>query len=129
MNVKTLNEANNWDYWDAQSKQELDQGYQNTNVGERLVFENEQFRVWTIHLEVNQRLPFNTHTKPYFWTVLTHGKAQSYYADGSVIQSLYEIGDTQNYPDLSENNTFTHDLRNVGETTLIFTTTEYKEKI
>ncbi|WP_299252900.1 hypothetical protein [uncultured Aquimarina sp.] len=46
------------------------------------------------HLKPGNRLPLHYHDKYYFWTALSAGKARSYFDNGSIKESIYEIGDT-----------------------------------
>ncbi|MEM6805031.1 MAG: cupin domain-containing protein [Bacteroidota bacterium] len=127
MQSTIINDAGNWSYWDAAMRAELEKGRSNFNIGEQVVLENEQFKVWTIHLPPNERLPFHIHNTPYLWTVLSRGKARSYFDDGSVKESTYEIGDSMYFEDLNAEEYFVHDLENIGDSTLIFTTIEFKK--
>jgi hypothetical protein len=120
-----INPEGNWGFWTNQQKKELEEAVTNTAVGEKLVFENDEFKVWSIHLPAGQKLPFHTHVLRYFWTALSSGKSRSYYNDGSVKETTYQKGDTAYFPDLSSNHFFIHNLENIGETELIFSTVEF----
>jgi len=113
------------DQWPSEIRTEFTELPISTAVGEKLVYENKQFKVWTIHLEPGKRLPFHRHANPYFWTVLTEGESRSYYEDGSIIERDYKQGDTVHFADLSAQHSFAHNLENIGNSTLIFTTVEY----
>lgn len=125
MKKNIINQAGNWSAWSEEKKHQLEQGRNNTEVGEKIVFQNEEFRVWSIHLPANQSLPFHKHCKRYFWTALTSGKSRSYYHDGTISETEYETGATLYFEDLNDENYFVHNLENIGETTLIFTTVEF----
>ena len=116
--------AGDWGQWTDEERQALAAARNNTQVGDRLVFANDAFRVWTIHLPAGQSLPFHKHATPYFWTALTEGKSRSYYGDGAIAESEYAPGDTNYFAELSGDNYFIHNLKNIGETMLIFTTVE-----
>lgn len=122
-----LNPSRNWDYWSDELKEALTNASENTQVGEQLVLENDFLKAWIIHLEPGKSLPFHKHTKPYIWTVLSTGKTISYKHDGSVRETIYQIGDTGYNDTLSEENFFIHNLINTGETTLVFSTIEFKK--
>lgn len=126
MEVTTINPANNWKYWTDILKKELKNARSNDVIGETLVFENDKVKVWTIHLKPGHRLPFHCHDKTYFWTALSEGKSISYFDDGSVKESSYQVGDTKYFNNLSKDHFFIHDLTNTGDTTLIFSTVEFK---
>lgn len=125
MKKNIINEPGNWAVWSDEKKEQLEQGLSNTQVGEKIVFENEEFRVWSIHLPANQSLPFHKHCKRYFWTALTSGKSRSYYDDGSISETEYEAGSTKYFEGLNDENYFVHNLENIGTTTLVFTTVEF----
>lgn len=120
-----LNKEGNWEFWTEEQREKLSEAEDNLSVGEQLVFENQEFKVWSIHLPAGQKLPFHKHCLRYFWTALSSGKSVSYYNDGSVKETKYENGDTVYFHDLSSDNFFIHNLVNIGETDLIFSTVEF----
>ncbi|NIF05340.1 cupin domain-containing protein [Chryseobacterium sp. Tr-659] len=122
-----INPAGNWDFWEEKEKRALESGAQNFNLGDRIVLENDEFTVWSIHLSPGDSLPFHIHKNRYFWSALSPGTARSWYNDGSVAENQYECGDTVYFDDLNEENHFIHNLENIGETTLIFLTVEFKK--
>ncbi|CAH1663633.1 cupin domain-containing protein [Chelatococcus asaccharovorans] len=96
----------------------------NGRVGSRLVSETERVRVWTLKLEPGERIGFHTHVLDYFWTAVTGGRARSQYADGRVAEMCYEPGDTQHHT-YGAGEFMIHDLHNIGDTELVFTTVEF----
>ncbi|RXM41430.1 cupin domain-containing protein [Chryseobacterium sp. CH21] len=125
MKKNIISHPGDWSRWVAEIKLSLASAEGNKHIGDRIVFENNDFRIWQIHLPAGESLPFHKHENRYFWTVLTEGKAISYYNDGSIVESEYEIGDTKYFADLNEENYFIHNLENIGNTTLIFITVEF----
>jgi beta-alanine degradation protein BauB len=121
-----VNPVNNWEFWSDKQKNELAASKDNTNVGEEVVFENDIIKVWAIYLAAGKSLPFHKHNKKYLWTALSEGKSISYYDNGSVKETTYKMNDTAYYNDLSDTNFFIHNLINTGDTTLIFSTIEFK---
>lgn len=81
-------------------------------------------RVWLIDLAPGLRLPFHTHVHDYFWTATSDGRACSRYADGRVIEFDYVTGDTRRHS-YGAGESMTHDLENIGDTTLSFTMVEF----
>jgi len=124
MKETIINPAGAWSFWSEEKKAALKKDEFNTEVGDRIVYENDEFRIWSIHVPPGGWLHFHRHTRPYYWTVLTEGKARSYHHDGSVWDTQYTVGDTKYLKDLSEDNVFIHDVFNTGDTTLIFSTVE-----
>jgi len=96
----------------------------NGQVGSRLVSETERVRVWHLSLKPGERIGFHTHVLDYFWTAVTAGQARSHYGDGRTVEVSYLSGDTQHHRyGLGE--FMIHDLENIGETELLFTTVEF----
>ena len=96
----------------------------NGQVGSRLVSETERVRVWHLSLKPGERIGFHTHVLDYFWTAVTAGQARSHYGDGRTVEVSYLTGDTQHHRyGLGE--FMIHDLENIGETELVFTTVEF----
>lgn len=93
-------------------------------VGTRLLSEDRRSRVWTIVLAPGERIGFHTHVLDYFWTAATSGRARSHYDDGRVAEVEYEAGEIQHLS-FEAGRSMTHDLANIGDTELIFTTVEF----
>ena len=93
-------------------------------VGTRLLSEDARCRVWTIVLAPGARIGFHTHVLDYFWTAVTSGRARSHYGDGRVAEVDYRAGDIQHLS-FGAGEAMTHDLANIGDTELIFTTVEF----
>lgn len=97
----------------------------NGRVGSRLVSETDDYRIWLIEIQPGERLPFHTHAMNYFWTATTEGRARSRYADGRIEEPSYTIGMTRHYR-FGPGESMTHDLENIGDAVLCFTTVEDK---
>ena len=93
-------------------------------VGTRLVSESDRVRVWALNLKPGERIAFHTHVLDYFWTAVTGGRARSHYGDGRIAEVSYEPGDTQHHK-YAAGEFIIHDLENIGETELVFTTVEF----
>ncbi len=96
----------------------------NGQVGSRLVSETEHVRVWLLSLKPSERIGFHTHVLDYFWTAVTAGQARSHYGDGRTVEVSYLSGDTQHHR-YGAGEFMIHDLENIGETELVFTTVEF----
>ena len=103
---------------------ELEAGRRNGCVGTRLLSVDDRSRVWTIELKPGERIGFHTHVLDYFWTAVTSGRARSHFGDGRVVETEYRAGDIQHMT-FSPGRSMTHDLANIGDTELIFTTVEF----
>ena len=96
----------------------------NGRVGTRLLSETDRVRVWEIRLAPGERIGFHRHVLDYFWTAVTPGRARLHMLDGSIAESTYVAGDTRHYVYGSGEYTI-HDLENVGDSDLWFTTVEF----
>jgi beta-alanine degradation protein BauB len=112
------------DDWTDDALRELAANRMNGHVGQTLVSETPLVRVWTIHLEPGERLPFHRHVLNYFWTALLPGKARSRYGDGSVRLYEYERGETLHLTYVG-GAAMVHDLTNIGDTPIGFITVEF----
>ena len=81
-------------------------------------------RVWLIELAPGERLGFHTHVQDYFWTATSAGRARSRYGDGRIAEMEYEVGDTAHFA-FEAGESMTHDLENIGDSILSFTTVEF----
>ncbi|CAM1347006.1 hypothetical protein [Tenacibaculum insulae] len=127
MKITTINKKGDWSFpWNDTLIKAAKENKNNNNVGEQLLLETDQVKVWSIHLPAGATLPFHQHSKPYFYTAKCKGKSRSYYTNGSVIETTYQKDDIKYFNDLSNKNYFVHNLENIGTTTLIFTTVEFK---
>jgi uncharacterized cupin superfamily protein len=97
----------------------------NGQVGHRLVSETAEVRVWLIDLGPGERIGFHTHVLNYFWVATSAGRARSRHADGRVVEVDYAVGDVRHMA-FGAGENMTHDLENIGETRLSFTTVEDK---
>ena len=93
-------------------------------VGTKLVSQTERVRVWEIRLPPGHRLGFHRHVLDYFWTAVTPGRARSHRDDGSTVEVSYFPGETQ-HAHYAVGDFKVHDLENIGDADLIFTTVEF----
>ena len=110
--------------WTPDLRDELAKAGANGNVGSRIVSESDRVRVWLIELAPGERLGFHTHVQDYFWTATTAGCARSRYGDGRVAEMEYDVGDTAHFT-FAAGESMTHDLENIGDSILCFTTVEF----
>jgi len=98
-------------------------GEPNRVVGTTVLLENDRVRVWEIRLAPGERAPFHQHTTTYFFVCVDPGRARSRFPNGSYVDLDYTAGLTW-FSEHSETEPEIHDLENVGETILRFTTVE-----
>ena len=93
-------------------------------VGQRLLSENERVRVWEIRLKPGERFGFHRHVLDYFWTAVMPGRARAYVSDGTTVEHSYTAGETR-HETHARGHYKVHDLANIGDSELIFTTVEF----
>ena len=94
-------------------------------VGQRLLSETDDLRVWRIELAPGERVAYHKHVLNYFWTATSAGKSCSTCDDGRVADTEYAVGTTRHYH-FGPGESMVHDLENTGDTSLSFTTVELK---
>jgi hypothetical protein len=110
--------------WPPAIRQEFQERQFNGRVGTRLLSENARVRVWEIRLAPGERIGFHRHVLDYFWTAVTPGRARSHQQDGTTIEVEYEVGETR-HENYGPGQYKIHDLENIGDTELVFTTVEF----
>lgn len=114
------------DDWSPEIRQEFAERSDNGHVGGALLLENDRVRVWEIRLQPGERYGAHRHVLDYFWVAVTEGTSLQHTGDGRVERVSYQAGDTLFFH-YGKGESMLHDLANVGETDLIFTTVELKE--
>ena len=112
------------DSWPEAIRREFEDQQFNGSVGTRLLSEDERVRVWEIRLAPGERIGFHRHVLDYFWTAVTAGSARSHQQDGTTVEATYEAGETR-HESYGQGEFKVHDLENIGDTELIFTTVEF----
>ncbi|MGU3663486.1 hypothetical protein ACLBX9_04775 [Methylobacterium sp. A49B] len=110
--------------WPEDIRAELTTNNLNGCVGQQLVSESDRVRVWSLRLGPGERIGFHRHVLDYFWTVLTDGRARSHFGDGTTRETAYKAGDTRHMT-YGPGEFMVHDLENVGDSELVFTTVEF----
>ena len=110
--------------WSAEIAAEFEHNQYNGCVGSELVSETNRVRVWALHLAPGERIGFHRHVLDYFWTAVTTGRGRQHMNDGTTIEKTYLAGETRHeHYKLGEYKV--HDLENIGDTDLVFTTVEF----
>ena len=110
--------------WSSELAAEFEQNQYNGCVGTELVSESERVRVWMIHLAPGERIAFHRHVLDYFWTAVTTGRGRQHVHDGRTLEKTYSAGETQ-HESYKSGEYKVHDLENIGDTELVFTTVEF----
>lgn len=111
--------------WPVWRQEEFIRNQRSGQIGNKLVSDTQDVRVWLIDLAPGQRLPFHCHVLNYFWTATAPGRTRSHYSDGRVSETIYKLGDTRHFS-FAEGERMIHDLENIGDERLTFTTVELK---
>ncbi len=122
--MRTMTDVRPGADWSDELKADLARNALNGAVGHELVSETDRVRVWLLRLAPGERIGFHRHVLDYFWTVMGDGKARSHYGDGSTADTTYRAGDTRHMR-FGPGEFMVHDLINIGDTTLVFTTVEF----
>jgi quercetin dioxygenase-like cupin family protein len=105
------------------SPSELERALANRTVGTRLLYENEAVRVWEIALEPGKRLPFHRHATSYFYRCHSGGRVRVRTPEGDELE--YESpADEVHFHRIGPEDVVVHDLENVGDTLVTYTTVE-----
>jgi beta-alanine degradation protein BauB len=110
--------------WPSELREELEQRSTSPAVGTRLLLEDEYARHWEIRLAPGERIGFHRHVLDYVWTCVTGGAAVSHTGNGETLDVSYAVGETRRLS-FGPGEWMVHDLVNVGDADLIFTTVEY----
>ena len=110
--------------WSATLQDEFRKNQFNPCVGTRLLSQTERVRVWEVRLMPSERLGFHRHVLDYFWVATAPGGACSHQQDGSVVEATYAAGQTSHLT-YGPGEFKVHDLENIGDTEVIFTTVEF----
>jgi quercetin dioxygenase-like cupin family protein len=61
-------------------------------IGDRVIFENELVRVWSLALAPGEKQSWHRHHLPYLIVPLTRGKGRITFLDGAVLEPVEEPG-------------------------------------
>lgn len=124
MKCVELNESGNFDTWEPSKIRELKNDQIATDLGKKLLYENELMRLWEIALFPKERLPFRKQKKNFYWFSLTDATAIRRYACGKINMLHINRGDYQLCEVEYENVIW--DLENIGEHLLFMNLMEIK---
>ncbi|GAA0322647.1 hypothetical protein GCM10009087_36150 [Sphingomonas oligophenolica] len=111
-------------HWPEPLQRAFEENQYSGAVGNLLVSEAENCRVWHLHLPPGGLLTFHRHVLDYFWTALTAGVARGYYEDGRIVDVHHYPGETRHFKH-GPGEYFVHAIENVGDTELVFATVEF----
>jgi beta-alanine degradation protein BauB len=107
----------------ADYEDEIRSARENTQVATTCWFENDLVRIWDLTLQPGDRLPFHCHTSTYYWVCISPGRGIQRWPDGTAATWDFQMGDVD-FLTGSPDEPLIHDLENVGDTGLRFSTVE-----
>jgi hypothetical protein len=110
--------------WSDELKADFEANATSGEVGTRLLSESDRVRVWEIRLAPGERVHAHRHVLDYFWTAVNAGRSRQHTFDGTTREVSYDAGETRHYT-FAEGEYLLHDLQNVGDTDLVFSTVEF----
>jgi quercetin dioxygenase-like cupin family protein len=112
--------------WPAEIAADFERERRQNNgcVGTTLLSESDRVRVWVIRLQPGERIGFHRHVLDYFWTSITGGRGRQHLMDGTTVEYTYYPGETR-HETYGPGQYKVHDLENLGDSEMIFTTTEF----
>ena len=116
--------ATDYEGWSDELRQEFETYAHDPHVGSRLLSESDRVRVWDIRLEPGERWHAHRHVLDYFWTAVNAGRSRQHTADGTTREVSYGAGETRHFT-FAEGEYLLHDIENVGDDVLVFTTVEH----
>jgi len=116
--------ATSFDGWSDGLRAEFETHSHDGHVGSRLLSQNDRVRVWEIRLAPGQRWHAHRHVLDYFWTAVNAGRSRQHTSDGTTRDVSYDAGETRHFT-FAEGEYLLHDIENVGDTDLVFTTVEH----
>lgn|SRR5690606_11632455 len=125
MQCVELNQVGNFDPWEQEKIDELFHQEITDSLSNRLVFENERFKLWDLYLAPGERIPFRRHNTDYGWVCPTGGLAISRYGNGKIDMIKFKAGDTEFFQYRGKN--YVNDLENIGEHPIYINILEYKQ--
>ncbi|MFI0510952.1 quercetin dioxygenase-like cupin family protein [Streptomyces canus] len=110
--------------WSPELRAEFDAHAHDGAVGSRLLSQNDRVRVWEIRLAPGERWHAHRHVLDYFWTAVNAGRSRQHTSDGTTRDVSYAAGETRHFT-FAAGQYLLHDIENVGDTELVFTTVEH----
>ncbi|NNK18051.1 MAG: hypothetical protein HKP49_02765 [Maribacter sp.] len=119
-----INAAGNFNTWNPSHLRELKSNEFTTDLGQKILFENDYLRIWEVVLLPKERLPFRKINLDYCWVAGSEGMVISRFSNGKIVLMHLEKGDSE----FLEHDTkqAIYDLENIGEDILFFQMTEFK---
>ena len=122
-----LNPKGNFDNWECSKVKELNAKSVSEHLGEELLYENRNMKVWSVTLLPDERLPFRRINSNYCYVSMTKGLAITHNGNGEITLLRLAEGDSSFMQ--MEGREAIHDLENIGENILMLHIMEFKPMI
>lgn len=122
MTVTVINSVGNFETWSEKLLGEVSKGNFSDVIG-KLLFENDQIKLWEIVLEPGERLPFRYHFNNFSCTYFTEGLLVVRNINGQVILKRFNKGD---HYFVQYKSVIVSDTENIGENTVKIAIVEEK---
>ena len=119
-----INDAGNYNTWNPAHLKELKSKEFSTDLGQKILFENEYLRIWEVVLLPKERLAFRKIDFNYYWVAGSEGMVISRYSNGKIVLMHLEKGDSEFLQ--HKDSHAVYDLENIGDEILFFQMTEFK---
>src|SRR6218665_3615788 len=116
--------ATDFEGWSDELRAEFAAHSHDGAVGSKLIAVTPRTRIWEIRLQPGERWHAHRHVLDYFWTAINAGTSRQHTFDGTTRDVSYQAGETR-YFHFGPGEYLLHDIENVGDTELIFTTVEH----
>ena len=124
MRRKEVNPTGNFEPWPPAKLRELRQNKISESLGQKLLFENKNIKVWEVVLFPKERLPFRKVSSNYNFVSMTDGLAVSHCANGQIC--LLHFKKRQSEFIAAEGKECIYDLENIGKNILFLHILEFK---
>lgn len=120
-----LSPKGNFESWEAKRLLEMRIGNFSNEIGQKLLFENTEFRLWEVQLKHKERLTFRKAVSDFSITCTNDGCGVIHIGDGSILFSQFKKGDVH-YVEVPINEPMILDFENSGLEILKLILTEIK---
>lgn len=124
MTCTEINPVGNYEPWETSKLHELERNEITDCLGQKLLFENDNIRVWEVVLFPKERLPFRKINRNYSFVSMIDGLAITRNANGKISLLRLKKGVSEFMP--MEGAQAVYDLENIGENLLFIHLMEFK---
>lgn len=127
MNLIELSPEGNFESWEISRLKELRAEEFSKELGQSMLYENDEFRLWDITLKHKERLTFRRVVNDFSYTCITDGFGVIHLGNGKIQFGQFKKGDVCSF-NMKENEELILDVENTGLGILKFIVTELKLK-